>query len=63
MTDENPWPADFDPREALAEADGASEAMGNSTEAPRIFTVVLTVVLRARAQRQRSALWLSAPGV
>lgn len=45
MSDEKSWPAGFDPREALAEADGASGAMVRSTEAPRGFMLALVLMI------------------
>jgi hypothetical protein len=45
MPDEVPWPADFDPREALAEAEGASGAMVKSTEAPGGFTLAVALII------------------
>ncbi|MGB9035536.1 MAG: hypothetical protein WCC45_13570 [Paeniglutamicibacter sp.] len=45
MSDEKTWPAGIDPREALAEVDGASGAMVHSTEAPRGFMLALVLVI------------------
>ena len=45
MSDEKSWPADIDPRGALAEVDGASGAMVHSTEAPRGFMLALVLVI------------------
>lgn len=45
MSDEKSWPAGIDPREALAEVDGASGAMVHSTEAPRGFVLALVLVM------------------
>jgi hypothetical protein len=45
MSDEKTWPAGIDPREALAEVDGASGAMVHSTEAPRGFMLALVLVM------------------
>ncbi|MHA7304096.1 hypothetical protein ACX80E_02445 [Arthrobacter sp. TMN-49] len=45
MVDANPWSANFDPREVLAEADNASNAMVNSTEPPRGFMITLVALI------------------
>lgn len=45
MNEEKPRSADFDPRAVLAEVDGASNAMVNSTEAPRGFMLVVAALI------------------
>lgn len=45
MVDANPWSADFDPREVLAEVDSASNTMVNSTEPPRGFMIALVALI------------------
>ncbi|MFJ6419194.1 hypothetical protein [Paeniglutamicibacter sp. NPDC091659] len=45
VTEEKPRSEDFDPRSVLAEVDGVSNAMVNSTEAPRGFTLVLVALI------------------
>lgn len=45
MTNQKPWSEDFDPRAVLAEVDGASNAMVNSTEAPRGFMLALVALI------------------
>lgn len=47
MPDEARWPADFDPRAALAEASGASGAMVDNTEAPRSFAAAMAAIVSA----------------
>lgn len=52
MATEKPWSKDFDPRQALADVDGASSAMVSSTDAPRgfmfsfvaLFATVITLI-------------------
>ena len=45
MPDENPPTVGFDPRDALAEVDGASGAMVHSTEAPRSFMLAMVLII------------------
>lgn len=45
MPDEKLPPPDLDPRAALAEIDGASGAMVNSTEAPRAFMLAVVLIV------------------
>ena len=45
VTEEKPRSEDFDPRAVLAEVDGVSSAMVDSTEAPRGFMLVLVALV------------------
>lgn len=45
MAAEEPRPKDFDPFQALADVDGASSAMANSTDAPRGFMLSLVALI------------------
>lgn len=45
VNEEKPRSEDFDARAALAEVDGVSNAMVNSTEAPRGFMLVLVALI------------------
>lgn len=45
MAGDRPRPTDFDPHQALADADGASNAMANSTDAPRGFMLSLVALI------------------
>lgn len=45
VPDEQPPPPDLDPRLALAEIDGASGPMVNSTEGPRGFMLAAVLIV------------------
>ncbi|WP_218219956.1 hypothetical protein [Nesterenkonia sp. Act20] len=45
MTSDDSWPTEFNPAQALADVDGASSSMVESTDAPRGFMFALVAVI------------------